>query len=67
MDADDFAYANEDDPYRTCAQCDQSHHEEYGSRCATCDEWICTNCWKGDGGEVPHAQTEEHGRREGEA
>lgn len=60
----DFAIANEDDPYRTCAQCDARHHEEYGRTCASCDEWICQNCWDG-AGDVRHADTDEHGRREG--
>lgn len=34
-----------DDPYRRCAICDQTHHEEYGGSCDECDIWICKNCW----------------------
>jgi hypothetical protein len=54
-----------DDPYRTCAQCDQRHYEEYGHSCDVCDEWICANCWRGEWGDPPHDKTDEHGRREG--
>lgn len=54
-----------DDPSRTCAQCDQRQHEDNGKSCETCDEWICHPCWRGDWGETPHDQTDEHGRREG--
>jgi len=53
------------DRVRTCAQCDQPHHEDDGAPCDVCEEWICTDCWRGLDGETPHDQTDEHGRREG--
>ena len=65
MTKEDWLDADIDDPYRTCASCDQKHHEEYGRTCQTYDEWICQNCWNGDGVDFKHEETAEHGRRVG--
>ena len=35
----------EDDPFITCANCDQRFYDNYVKHCEECEEWFCPDCF----------------------